>query len=487
MNTARPVQLRARAFCCTWSAWLVRTCVLALVIAAGGTYTSAQEAPSRDSGAPPAASGPGAQQVEVRRNDEDAVAQENRRREAAERWRSLSPERRAELLRRLDEARALAPEERARLLAHARELERIERDVLAELTSDQRQRLDQLAPEARRELVRELAADRARERAERLREVIAPADLEALHGDDPERRRRFLDERRAERERRLPHHLRRLGAELDLPPGELARLEALPREVLHAEIGELLRRRAERWAAEHGLPPGVGQAEWQRWLEGPPDRFARRYGRLRDRFGPSFGPLGPGPGPGPGPDPSAEGDPGRRRDERPVGRPQGGPEGPRRPPGSAGGPEGPGPPDGVGPPGGSGRPGGPPRGGRGGPGGGPGGGGPGGGGPGSGGAGGRGQGEAAARPSAAAELWLQQLRAAGAPTIEDRLTLAELPPAQRRDRMHQRMRSRAEEVLRRLGATEEELAALRPLPHEQFRPATRDLVLRHTAQAGRDR
>src|SRR5688500_8888542 len=79
----------------------------------------------------------------------------------AARWRALPPEGRAELRRRFDELRALPPAEREALVQRARELERLERDVLDELSGEQRERLDAMPAEARRRVLRELALDRA--------------------------------------------------------------------------------------------------------------------------------------------------------------------------------------------------------------------------------------------------------------------------------------------------------------------------------------
>jgi len=80
-------------------------------------------------------------------------------------------------------------------------------------------------------------------------------------------------------------------------------------------------------------------------------------------------------------------------------------------------------------------------------------------------------------------LWLGRLRAAGAPTPEERLELLELPAEQRRSTLTARVHARAVAVLRELGVPEAELTALAALPPERFRHAARELV--HTQLAPR--
>jgi hypothetical protein len=204
--------------------------------------------------------------------------------ELAARWHALPPEGRAELRRRFEELRALPTAERDALVRRASEMERLERDVLDELSGEQQARLDSMPAEARRRVVRELALDRARERAERLREVVPAERLAALERGDRAERERARGELRRQHERELPRHLRRVAEELALPPHEVERLAGLPPEVQRVALRELTRRRMEHWVERNGLPEGLDAEAWQRLRAAPPEVFARRYGQLRERF-----------------------------------------------------------------------------------------------------------------------------------------------------------------------------------------------------------
>lgn len=396
---------------------------------------------------------------------------------AEARWRALSPERRAELVRRFEELQALPPAERELLVQRAREVQRIERDVLDELSSAQRERLERLAPDARRSVLRELVLDRARDRAERLREALPPERFEAWRGADRDERERMFDDLRRQHERDLPTKVRRIGLEAGLGADEIERLAGLPTEELRRELGHLLRRRVTHWVEENGLPEGVGEGDLERWLAAPPGVFARRYGRLRERLH----------GFRPPPPPHAGGPPPERRGQRPDfdgPPPNGGRGGPpegaseRRGPGARG-PEGRRPegrdPEGREPQPGDrpgGRPAGPPGGALGdrplgdrplddGP-------------PG---------GRPGERPvNATGRAWLRRLSGAGAPTIDDRLELAELAPELRPRRMAERQRARFLVALRELGLGDSELTALEAFPPEQLRRAMHELVLERFAE-----
>ncbi len=358
--------------------------------------------------------------------------------DAVERWRKLPPEQQQELVRRFEALQALAPEEREAFVRRGRELVRVEQDVLDELSREQRQRLERLSPDARRRVLRDLVADRLRDRAERLRELLPEERLEALRQGDPRRRERLMDELRREHERALPQRLEHVARDLGLQQGELERLGALAPEEQRRSLAELVRRRAERQVAEHGLPPGIDAEEWERALAAPPEAFARRYGRWSERLGlghPGGGPHGMGRGPAP------------RLGDRPGDRP-----GERRRDGGEPPPFGSrdlGPPHG-GPPSGGPPPHGRPFGDR----------------------GGRGR-----ALDATTHAWLGRLRAAGAPTPAERLELLELPPDERKRVLSARIEARVLGVLRELGVDETELAALGSLPPERFRHATRELVL----------
>ena len=370
--------------------------------------------------------------------------------ELAQRWRALSPERRAELARRYEQLRAMPDGEREALVARARELQRIEADVLDELSSEQRARFDAMPAETRRGVVHELVLQRARERAERLREALPTERLEALQRGDRRERERALGDLRREHERELPRRIRAVGTDLGLPEAELGRLVGLPHELQRRELAELVRRRFAAWVAENGPPPGVDPAEVERLLAAPPDVFARRYGRVRERVAelgllPELG--ADSDGRGGRPDGPRFGPP---REGRPDGgRPEGGrPDGGRRDGGQRGrddGGRGGDPAHAAPPPWARSALGGRPRGDHG--------------------------------LDSTGAAWLQRLRAASAPTVAERLELADLP-AERRDQvLGERVRERVLGVLRELGATEAELEPLRTTPLTRLRRATHELLL----------
>jgi len=433
---------------------------------------------------------------------------EEEARARAARWRAMSPERRAELERRFKELSALPEAEREALATRSRELQRIENDVLDELSVEQRARIAALDVEHRRDLMRELVLDRARERAERLREALPPDQIEGLRrGED---RERLFGELRRQHERELPGHLARLAAELELPAAERERLAALPPEAQRAEFGELMRLRVRRWYEDEGAPAGLDPRALERLLDAPPDVFARRYGRVREHFGggpPGHGrpprgrrgeggpggpegrggpdgPGGPGGaegprgrpgsdganGPGDGPDRGPLGGPPGGRGDRPDmrGRPLGGPPSRGETPGLDPGP----PPPRGGPP----RPGnrgleaGPPRGGP----------------PDVGFA----DDAALEGPSSTlaernAARWMRQIREAGAPTVAERIDFAERAPALRARLLGELGRARILVVLAELGVGAAELETLKALEPRAFRRATRDAVLRHLGVAPR--
>jgi len=339
----------------------------------------------------------------------------------AARWRALSPEARAELERRFDELRALPPAEREALVRRARELERLERDVLVELSGSQQERLDALTVEARRRVLRDLALDRARERAEHLRAVVPAEHLAALERGDHAQRERARGALRRQHEQELPQRVRRVAEELALPPHEVERLVGQPPELQRVALYELTRQRMARWIERNGLPAGIDTETWQRLRQAPPEVFARHYARLRERFEGLA--HSPGAG-GDGERRSGGGSPWAR-----GGRPSSGAADERtrvegRSPerrGSVGAPTG---PD-----------------------------------------------RAPAGVDPDVRVWLMRLRAAGHPTTEERLELAELPPQQRGRVLGERVRARVLGVLRESGVDAAKLQRIAALPPVRFRKA----------------
>jgi hypothetical protein len=82
-----------------------------------------------------------------------------------------------------------------------------------------------------------------------------------------------------------------------------------------------------------------------------------------------------------------------------------------------------------------------------------------------------------ADPDAAAQVWLDRLRAACQPTTEERLELAELPPEQRLRALVERTRGRALDVLRELGVDPVVLQRLEESPPGRWRSAAKEALL----------
>lgn len=289
-----------------------------------------------------------------------ADAPEHARVEAARsRWERMSPEERERMSRLYSRLRDLSPEERTRMQAQLERMARVRREIEENLPPEFVAKLEKLAPEERREVLREYVGLAIGERAERLRERMPEDFVKKLEGMDPGRRGEMLHDPKAPwREEYADRALGYLGRQLQLPAEEVERIRALPPDAKRDAVFELGRREMKR----RGPPPGVSKEEFESWTNLPPEECLRR---LRDHGMRGFrgGPGGPGgPGDHKGPPPGEEH---RFRGGRPPGEPgefgrpehRGGrPEGPEHPdkfrgPEGAGAPGGPGRPGGLGGPG----------------------------------------------------------------------------------------------------------------------------------------
>ncbi|MEO7153971.1 MAG: DUF3106 domain-containing protein [Planctomycetota bacterium] len=262
--------------------------------------------------------------------------------QARSRWEHLSPAERARIAQHFDEFRGLPEAERARMMSHLNRLAQARREIEARIPEELRAKLSQLAPEERREVLREYVEITMGERAERLREKMSPEELTRLDGATPAEREELLHARREELRDRAPRALTYLAGQLQLPPEEIERLKALPPHEMLDALAGLGRREMER----RGPPPGVDPEEFKRWLELPPHEFMERmhgHGMRgfrgdgergpppdgRGRPGGLGRPGGPPDGPGGRPGVRPEGR-GGERGPRPGMPPPEGPRGPRR-------------------------------------------------------------------------------------------------------------------------------------------------------------
>jgi hypothetical protein len=151
---------------------------------------------------------------------------------------------RARLERHLEELQRLSPEERAELLRRARVLRERERALDARLPSDERRRLDRLRPEERRALHHLRLRQEILERGRELRARIPAALRSRLEQAPPELRRRVLER---VLEERAGEELRALRGKLErLAPQEFERLRRLPRGERRQALRDLRHHRPDR-------------------------------------------------------------------------------------------------------------------------------------------------------------------------------------------------------------------------------------------------
>jgi hypothetical protein len=221
---------------------------------------------------------------------------------ARERWKQLSPEQRAELHRRFEHFKRLGEDERATLRGRFEHLGLVKRRAVEELPESVRRDLEALAPPARREVLREVAAERLSEHVRDVLELLPPhirAEYEAASADE---RLRIVRDFARQLNERARHELLRLGRELQLDPARVDAIAKLEPHELGRKVLELKRESIERRVAEHGLPPFVSTEQWAelRTLQG--HEFFRRWGALHGAHAPHErrpgGGFGPGDGPG---------------------------------------------------------------------------------------------------------------------------------------------------------------------------------------------
>jgi hypothetical protein len=201
---------------------------------------------------------------------------------ARARWERLSPEEKARLQKNYERYRALSEEERRNLAERARVLHDERERVGKDLPPQTRERLQQLDPDTRREVMRDMVEGEVRERGARIREKMPDAWIQRLEQARPEDRARYLAEfQHRARERITLAAIDKIGRKLDLPREETERLKGLPSEQRMTELLELKKRVSARDAERFGLPDGMTQAQWDEWQALPPAEFFERMQRWR--------------------------------------------------------------------------------------------------------------------------------------------------------------------------------------------------------------
>jgi hypothetical protein len=201
---------------------------------------------------------------------------------ARARWERLSPEEKARLEKNYERYRSLTEEERRGLANRSRRLDDERERVSSELPPQTREKLQQLDPEKRREVMRDLVEGELRERGARIREKMPEAWVQRLEEARPEDRARFLAEfQRRARERVTLAAIDKIGRKLELPREETERLKALPSAERAAGLLELKKRLSAKDAELYGLPAGITQAQWDEWQSLPPAEFFEVMQRYR--------------------------------------------------------------------------------------------------------------------------------------------------------------------------------------------------------------
>jgi hypothetical protein len=201
---------------------------------------------------------------------------------ARQRWERLTPAEKERLRERYESYRNLSEEDRRNLANRARRLRDDAQRVQSSLPPETREKMQQLEPEKRRELMKDMVAGEAREKGARIREKMPEAWIERLEKARPEDRARFLAEfQHKARERVALAAIDKIGKRLELPKAEIERLQKLPGAERAAAVLELKKKLSTRDAAEFGLPNGITAEQWEEWQKLPPEQFFEAMQRLR--------------------------------------------------------------------------------------------------------------------------------------------------------------------------------------------------------------
>lgn len=203
---------------------------------------------------------------------------------ARSRWERLSPDERDAALARYEEYRRFAPTEQKELLARARRMRETSQRVQSELSNDVLAKLRDLEPEKRREALREIVRDEAREKGQEIRAKLPDAWLERLESARPEQRPAILAQFREKHLKRIADFaLERTGASLGLAGAEIQRMKELPPDERAQAVLDLRKRAIEKDASENGLPPGMTAQDWQELTRLSPEEFFVRAQEYRKK------------------------------------------------------------------------------------------------------------------------------------------------------------------------------------------------------------
>lgn len=182
--------------------------------------------------------------------------------DAARRWERLDPEQQAEMMRRFESFKQLPEADRERMRTRAAEL-RNERGRLREsLAPGDLDRLESMGPLEREEAMRRHHEDFVRERGERMREILPRTIVKQLEALPPHERPRFLHSWTAGlRDRLLRKAVKRAAQGSGLDEAQVKTMLGLPAEQQIDELRKLVSKfEGERppWApAPRPVPPAL--------------------------------------------------------------------------------------------------------------------------------------------------------------------------------------------------------------------------------------
>ena len=163
-------------------------------------------------------------------------------------------------------------------------LDELARQVYGSLDDGARAELDGMGTEKRRELLREMAVQRAGEMGRRILELLPPGDRSRLLAATDEDREMFFLEFEGRQARRLDKVIREHGPQF-LSDAQLERLDDLGPQERRAQFLDLYKRRVERWITNRGRPEGLSERRWTAMQGMPPAEFRVAWERVCERYG----------------------------------------------------------------------------------------------------------------------------------------------------------------------------------------------------------
>lgn len=203
---------------------------------------------------------------------------------ARERWSRLSPEEQQRVRARFERLQQMSSKERAKLERRARERSGRRRQLLAELSPEERARLASQPPERREQLLREMDEDQRRSEGRRIARRLPPEVRDSLRRATPAERSQRLEAFKTEVRQELSRKaVEGLAKALGYGPAEIERLERLPVEQRIRTVLRLQKRLSARQLEVSGLPEGMTEERWKKFDALPAEEYVRELVRLRRR------------------------------------------------------------------------------------------------------------------------------------------------------------------------------------------------------------